>query len=242
MAKLVNLDRAAHRQLRVVEERAFSVFKNATMCPVHLSELGRLVIEYPLAFIQNEAGKFICAAIFGVEAQENLYWEGERWKSQSLPLNVGRQPFFAMLANDPAQTGEPPQLLTSIDLENPGVQAEEGEPLFDEAGAETPYLRHKVAMLAETLDAERRTREFVERVVALGLVRPFQLELKMPGAEPRRVTGLHTIDEKKLRELDAAMLAELNAPGYLHGMYAMISSLAHLRILMQRSAARRPKA
>lgn len=241
MTKLVNLDRAAHRQLRVVEERAFSVFRNANMCPVHLSELGRLVIEYPLAFVQNEAGKYICAAIFGVEAQENLYWEGDRWTSQSLPLNVGRQPFFAMLANDPAKTGEPAQLLTSIDLDNPGVQAEEGEPLFDEAGKESPYLRHKLAMLAESIDAERRTQEFVERASSLGLIRPFQLEFKVPGGEPKRVAGLNTIDEKKLRELDAATLAELNAPGYLHGMYAMISSLAHLRILMQRSAARRAR-
>ena len=30
------------------------------------------------------------------------------------------------------------------------------------------------------------------------------------------------------------MLAELNGPGYLHAMYAMLSSLGHLQILARR--------
>jgi hypothetical protein len=40
-----------------------------------------------------------------------------------------------------------------------------------------------------------------------------------------------------LRSLDAATLADLNARGYLHAMYAMLSSLGHLSILARRSVA-----
>ena len=63
-----------------------------------------------------------------------------------------------------------------------------------------------------------------------------QLEIKAPGAEPRKITGLHSIDEPKLRALDGATLAELSTNGYLHAAYSMLSSLTHLQILARRAA------
>src|SRR4051812_21173126 len=53
MPNLVNLDRVAHRNFRVVEEQAFSVCKDLTMCPVSLNEIMRLVIEYPIVFTKT---------------------------------------------------------------------------------------------------------------------------------------------------------------------------------------------
>jgi len=126
-------------------------------------------------------------------------------------------------------------LVPCIDRENPGVQESVGEALFESNGAETAYLRHKLASLAELVDGEQRTRAFTEKLVALELIKPIQLELKAPNQEPRKITGLHSIDEKKLRALDGAVLAELNGLGYLHPIYAMLSSLGHLQILARRA-------
>ena len=39
-----------------------------------------------------------------------------------------------------------------------------------------------------------------------------------------------------VRSLDTATLAELHGAGYLHAMYAMLSSLGHLQILARRGA------
>src|SRR6185436_4244525 len=67
MPNLANLDRVAHKNLRVQEELAFGACKEITMCSVVLNEIPRLVIEYPLAFTRHgETGQFICVALFGV--------------------------------------------------------------------------------------------------------------------------------------------------------------------------------
>ena len=144
--------------------------------------------------------------------------------------------FFVGVTDNPAGGEGAKGLVPCIDLENPGVQESAGEALFESDGAETPYLRHKLASLAELVDGEQRTSAFVEKLVALELIQPIQLELKAPDQQPRKITGLHAIDEKKLRALDGAVLAELNGLGYLHPMYAMLSSLGHLQILARRAA------
>jgi SapC len=243
MPNLANLDRATHKNLRVQEEQAFGACKEITMCTVMLSEIPRLVIEYPLAFTRHgESGQYICVALFGVDPDRNLYWQGDRWNSVTVPLNVGRQPFFVGMADNPAAGEGAKGLVTCIDLENPGVQTSVGEPLFDADGGETPYLKHKLALLAELLDGEQKTRAFVDRLAALDLLQGIQLELKSPGQAPRKIRGLHAIDENKLRSLDPATLAELHGAGYLHAMYAMLSSLGHLQILARRGAAEPPSA
>jgi hypothetical protein len=237
MPNLANLDRAAHRNLRVQEERAFGACKEITMCAVVLTEIPRLVIEYPMAFTKHgESGQYVCVALFGVDPDRNLYWQDERWSSAVVPLNVGRQPLFVGVADNPAAGAGAKGLVTCIDLENPGVQTSAGEPLFDANGGETPYLRHKIALLAELIDGEQKTRAFADRLAALDLLQSIQLELKSPGQPPRKISGLYSIDEKKLRSLDAATLAELHSAGYLHAMYAMLSSLGHLQILARRGA------
>ena len=236
MPKLVNLDRVAHLKFRVQEERAFSVCRNLTMCPVILDEIPRLVVEYPIVFVKNgEAGKYISVALFGADPEVNLYWREDRWNSYSVPINIGRQPFFVATTDNTIGAAGPAGLITCIDVENPAVQTEVGEALFDESGKETPYLRHKLALLAELVDGEQRSEQFVEKADSLGLIRPIQLELRAPGAEPRKISGLHSIDEPKLRALDGATLAELNSSGQLHAMHAMLSSLGQLQILARRS-------
>jgi hypothetical protein len=237
--KLANLDRVAHRQLRVLEERAFASCKDVTMCAVTLSEIPRLVVEYPIAFTKSsESGPLIPVALFGVNPEQNLYWRDDRWNSITVPLNIGRQPFFVGLADKPAGAAGEKGLVPCIDLENPGVQDSAGEALFDASGAETPYLRHKLALLAELVDSEQKTQGFVEKLTALELIQPIQLELKSPDSPSRKISGLHSIEEKKLRALDGAALAEMNGLGYLHAIHAMLSSLGHLQILARRATGR----
>src|SRR5690349_3794256 len=237
MTNLANLDRTAHQTLRVDEELALSACKDITMCAVTPTEIPRLVIEYPVVFTKNgEGGEYVCVALFGVDPQKNLFWRENRWQSFSLPLNIGRQPFFVGVGT--RQEGDAgPALVTFIDLDNPGVQSATGSALFDGDGKESPYLRHKMNQLAELIEGESKSRAFVDRLVELQLIRPIQLELKAHGAEPRKIGGLFTIDENRLRALAPDILAELNGKGYLHVMYAMLSSLGQLQILARRAAA-----
>lgn len=236
MAKLANLDRVVHQKVRVRDEVAHSVCRGITMSSVSLGEIPRLVIEYPMAFTKHpDTGEYVCVVLFGIDPTQNLYWRDDRWNNDLLPLNVARQPFAVATA---AVEGRQ-ELVTCIDVENPGVQETEGELLFDDTGKETPYLRYKLSALAELVEGEQLAKRFAARLVELELIRPIQIELKAPGAEPRKISGLYSVDEPKLRALDGATLADLNSNGYLHACFAMLSSLAHLQILARRVAAGR---
>jgi hypothetical protein len=153
-----------------------------------------------------------------------------------VPLNVGRQPFFAGVGAQPAD-GQENTLITCIDMDNPGVQESAGEALFDATGNETAYLKHKMTLLSELIEGERRSREYTERMVSLELIKPMQIEIKLSGQAPRKIGGLFSIDEKRLRTLDAGALHDLHSRGYLHVMHAMLSSLGHLQIFARRSTA-----
>src|SRR4029077_12989005 len=118
------------------------------------------------------------------------------WNSVTVPLNIGRQPFFVGRADNPAGGAGETGLIPCIDLENPAVQDSAGESLFDANGGEKPYLRHKLALLAELVDNEQKTRAFVEKLTALDLIQPIQLELKTPDSPPRKIGGLQSIEEK----------------------------------------------
>jgi hypothetical protein len=142
MPNLANLDRNAHQKLRVNDARALSVFRELNMCPVVPGEIARLVIEYPIAFAKNgDSGQFVCVAVFGLDVGQNLYFRDGTWTSFTVPLNVGRQPFYVGVAENPAGGAGAKNLITCIDLENPGVGEAEGEALFDESAAETTSVR-----------------------------------------------------------------------------------------------------
>lgn len=237
MTNLVNLDRTVHQNLRVTEEVAYSACKDITMCAVTLTEIPRLVLEYPIVLTKHgETGQYMCVALFGVDPQRNLFWREGKWQSFSVPLNVARQPFYVGVGNQAGQTGESQTLVTCIDLDNPGVQESEGEMLFGADGKESPYLQHKMSVLAELIDGEQRARLFTEQLGKLELIRPIQLELKAPGGVARQIGGLHTIDEPKLRALSGETITDLNGKGYLHVIHAMLLSLGQIPILARRAA------
>ena len=236
MANLVMLDRAVHQKLRVKEELAFSVCKDTTMCAVSPTEIPRLMLEYPIAFTKvSETGEFLCVALFGVDPKKNLFWRGGKWQSQVLPLNIGRQPFYVGMSAHAPTADAPQNLVTYIDLDNPAVQESEGDLLFDSDGNETPYLKHKMATLSELIDGERRAKAFSDRLAALDLLRPIQLELNTPGGQPRQIGGLYSVDDAKLRAIGIEVLSELNTKGYLHVIHAVLLSLGQLPLLARRA-------
>jgi len=236
MTRLVNLDRSAHQGLRVLEDRAFAVCSDSSMCLVTLNEIPRLVAEYPVVFTKSSGtAEFVCVALFGATPGQNVFWRDGRWDSYFMPLNVARQPFSVGVADNPAGGKTAKELVTCIDLDNGAVQSDAGEALFESNGEYSPYLRHKMNLLADLVDGEQRTRQFTAKLTELGLIHPIQLELKVSGQPPRKITGLNSIDEPKLRTLDVGVVTELNSRGYLHAVYAMLSSLGHLQIFARRA-------
>jgi hypothetical protein len=89
-------------------------------------------------------------------------------------------------------------------------------------------------MLAALLDGEDQTNAFIRKLLALELVRPMRLEIELADRQKRRVDGLYTIDELRLKELSASLVAELHSLEYLGPIYTMLASLGQIYSLVQR--------
>jgi len=226
MNRLIALDSAAHRQLRVDPAKVLAQAAGLNMLPVVLGEFLKLCVHYPIVLTKNGAtGQFTCVALFGFEKQENLFWKQDRWDALYIPLQLMRQPFFLA----PGQ-----ERMVCIDTVHAAVNRSLGDAIFDERGAETAYLQQVKQRLAALLEGEEQTDRFVRKLLALELVRPMRLEIEFANRQKLRVEGLYTVDEARLKALPAQAIVELHSLEYLAPTYTMLASLGHIYSLVQR--------
>lgn len=224
MDRLIALNSAAHRNLRVDQQQVLAQAAQLNMVPVVLGEFLKLCVQYPIALTKNgQTGRFTCVALFGFDKAENLFWKQERWDALYVPLQVSRQPFFLT-----------PDHMVCVDTMHPSVQQAHGQAIFDDRGAETPYLQRAKQMLAALLDGEQPTDIFIRKLLSLELIRPMRLEIEFANRQQQRVEGLYTIDEARLKALAAETIAELHSLDYLGPIYTMLASLGHIYSLVQR--------
>ena len=236
MAHLVALDNTAHRQVRIDSGRVEAAAAALNMVPVVVSEFLKLVVQYPIAFAKDkDTGRFTCIALFGFHDSENLFVDDGRWGAIYVPLQVARQPFFL----GKAEEGE--HFVVCIDVEHAGI-GPDGERIFDADGQETAYLEEAKGRLAELLDGEAPTRQFIDTLVRLELLTPMQLEITFENGDSTRVEGLYTIDEARLQRLGGEAIASLHAQGLLGPAYTMLASLGHVYAMIDRRNKRAARA
>ncbi|MDO8342081.1 MAG: SapC family protein [Cellvibrio sp.] len=227
MTNFVALHNQHHQHLRIDTQLIESLGATNNMVPVVISEFLRLVVHYPIVFTKSsETGNFLCVALLGFEAGENLFWNNKQWQSIYTPLNIMRQPFFIGRENN--------QTLICIDTDSPVLTTGKGETIFDSAGKETAYLQTIQARLAELLDGETRTQDFIKALLALNLIMPMALDISFASSQQQRVQGLYTINEERLAQLDATQLITLQQQDYLQPIYTMIASLGQIYALIQK--------
>ena len=232
MAHLVSLDTTAHRHIRIDSTVVEVSGARLNMVPVVLTEFLKLVVQYPIAFAKDkETGRFTCVALFGFHDNENLFVENGQWNAIYVPLQVSRQPFF--LGNASEKPGED-AFVVCIDVEHDSIQAEAGEKIFDADGNETAYLERMKQGLAELLNGELPTQQFIQTLTGLKLLLPMQLEITFENLESTEVEGLYTINETRLAELSADEIASLHAQGMLGPIYTMLASLGHIYSMVDR--------
>jgi hypothetical protein len=226
MAQLVALDNTAHRQIRIDSARVETAGASLNMVPVVTSEFLKLVVQYPIAFTKDkDTGRFACVALLGFHDGENLFVDDGRWDGIYVPLQVSRQPFFLGRANE--------DYVVCIDTEHAGIGAD-GERIFDADGKETAYLEEAKGRLAELLNGEEPTQQFIDTLVQRKLLVPMQLEITFANGDTTQVQGLYTIDDARLEQLDGEAVAQLHAQGFLAPIYTMLASLGHIYAMIDR--------
>lgn len=234
MPRTVLLNNVEHHDLRVITARGVRYGDDEMLAPAWFGEFRELQAHYPIVFQKTADGGFRSLALLGLRQNENLFLQGaadeggERWDAHYLPMAVERLPFWIGIAED-----EP---MVHIDLDHPRVArgGTAGQPLFLEHGGSTAYLERVASLLRSLHEGLGEEAGFLAALQRYQLLEPFALEIRLDERTQHRLSGFHTIDERRLRGLDGAALHALSQAGYLEAAYMALASLSRLRDLIDR--------
>lgn len=232
--ELVSLNRDQHRGLKLAPAPAqFAFARGTNSVLIAASELPLAALDFPCVFIEAADGHSL-AALVGLRDHENLFVQPDgAWaRGAYLPAFFRRYPFVL------AETEGDPTLTVCLDRAYPGLNTDKGEALFDAEGQETPWLEEIKRFLLSFRQEMHASRDFANHLAALELLQDGVIEYTLDG-QKSTLRGFKTVDETKLRALDAAALQDLAARGWLGWVYAHLLSINQVQRLALRLDERR---
>ncbi|MCW8125917.1 SapC family protein [Microbulbifer halophilus] len=233
MTNAVLLNNVEHGDLRVNAERHAALGDDAWFALTFPLEFRALQGQYPI-FFQKDAssGSFFPLALLGFQPGENLYLREDGWAASYVPLTIRREPFLIGRQDFVEDGVQKSRRVIHIDIDNPRVNRERGEPLFLEYGGNSPYLDSVADMLDAIHRGIEQSEKFVRALQVNGLLEPFTLDVTLDNGEANQLKGFYTIDEERLRGMSAEDLDELHRAGFLEAIYMAMASQSQLRRLI----------
>ncbi|RZM29601.1 MAG: peptide ABC transporter permease [Sphingomonas sp.] len=221
----VLLNNVDHRDLRVRighHARYGDAINQTRVFPAEFEELQR---EYAILIRRDENGDLFATVLLGLDPDENLFLDGERWDARYVPAARARGPFSIGGAE-----GEP---MVHVDPDHPRV-ADDGQPVFRDLGGNAPLLDHVSAMLQRIYVGLRTEKAMYDAFAAAGLLEPATLQLDLGEGRRYNIPDRFTIDAGRLAALDREALARLHHDDFLRPALWIASSLGNLRHLIDR--------
>jgi len=226
--KPVLLDRAKHKRLRVRTGASFAFARQANSVYLAGVEFNEAMKEYAVVFTRAATGRVVPVAMLGLRSRENLFVDGEeKWTASYVPAFVRRYPFVL------AQLGGE-QLGVCIDEAYGGFNSKDGEALFDEHGANTPFLANAVQFLENYQREFARTEAFCARLEQFGLLKEMNAQAHLKDGRRFTLANLLVVDEPKLMALPDAIALSLFRSGELHLVSLHLASLSNMQRLAER--------
>ena len=231
MTRHAQLNNNDHRHLRIDTRRSAALGDDVAFAATFPAEFRDLQAHHPPVFRKDGNGVLSPVALLGFQQGQNLFLEddgpdGERWDAPYLPLAIERHPFLVGRGGD--------EITVHIDLDSPRVRTDAGEPLFREHGGNSEYLDRIASVLLTLHNGFERVPAFIDALMAHGLLESFALDVELDDGSMNRLAGYYTINEDRLRALDAKVLGELHAAGHLEPVFMAVASVSNFRDLIDR--------
>jgi hypothetical protein len=227
------LHRETHGHLRLNRIAPdFSSFRAAVTVVLTAAEVPAACLEYPCVMARQADGRAGLLAVTGLQAGHNLFVSPEGdWLGQYLPATLATWPF--RLVREGAEAG---RFLVAV--QTAALSESLGDPLFDAAGAETPWLLERLRLLVDTDAALGETSRQVEALQAAGVLTERSLQAVLADGRDVELTGFMVVDEAKLQALPEKTVHELHTQGALALAYLHLLSMRRFRPLVQRAGER----
>ncbi|MEM0912447.1 MAG: SapC family protein [Pseudomonadota bacterium] len=221
------LDRAKHADLKVTLQPDFSFASNTHLAAATIREYAQLANVLPVVFIRDPQSQNVhSVAMLGLEPGSNLFWVEDKWLGPHIPLNIQRYPFDIRPDGD--------KLGIFVD-ESSSMFTEDGERLFTENGEPSELLVKRQQFLSELANSEVQNQRFIKQLTELDLLEEIHLKVRYVSGNTRNVTGILTINEKRLLDLDDEKVLALHKAGFLGACYSSMLSLGQLNRLVELS-------
>lgn len=234
MVNPVPLDNVTHSRLRVVTQHRKEFVDDVNQVPTFPTEFGDIQREYPILFRKDSAtDEYQSVAILGFDPGENLFLSDSGWTAGYVPAVIAKGPFLIGFQGQNANGGRTEPVI-HVDMDNPRLSEEDGEPVFLPQGGQSAYLEHVSAILNAIYRGIEAGKRMFQSFEKHDLIEPVQLSARLSDSESYEFKNYYTVSRDKLQALDGASLESLNREGFLEGAYLVIASLTNMHRLIAR--------
>lgn len=238
MTRNVILNNIDHADLRVAIRHGSQFGDSVNQVAVFPTEFADVARCYPIFLRRDADGQWQTVALLGLDRDENLFLEGERWNATYIPAVQRRGPFLIGMQTSGAD--QPPHPVILVDLEDPrvSINGAAGEPVFRPHGGNTPFLDSISHVLRALHQGVEVAPSLFAAWEAHGLVEPITVEVKLDSGDQYHLPELYTVSEERLVTLAGQALEELNRAGYLGAAFIVAASTANVQRLIERKSQR----
>jgi hypothetical protein len=228
----VLLNNVDHADLRVAIRGGLAFGDGVNQLPIFPSEFEAAQRSFPIIF-RPDGDVLQAYALLGLDRDENLFLDGERWTSAYVPAFQRRGPFSIGLV--PAQpgdveTGEPK---IQIDMDDPRVNVPDGLPVFLEHGGNTPLLNHITDVLRTIYKGMEVGPEIYAAWQQAGLLQSITMQIDLDGERAYELADLIVVDRQAVADLSGEALERLHRQGLLEGAMFAAASLGNVQHLIE---------
>ncbi|MEO8016817.1 MAG: SapC family protein [Pseudomonadota bacterium] len=234
MTRQVLLNNIAHKDLRVITRHAAEFGDNVATVMTVPTEFADMQREYPIFFRKDaNTGEFMSIALLGFAKGENLFVDEHGWNASYIPGVIARGPFFIGFQERESGGDLQKEAVIHVDMDDPRVSKTEGEPVFLPQGGNSRYLDRVAAILNGISQGLSVSKGMFAAFADAELIEPVKVEITFNSQEQYNLLGLHTINQKKLANLDAETLHKLHKSGFLQGAFLVALSLNNVQRLIE---------
>ncbi|MBL4908430.1 MAG: SapC family protein [Alteromonadaceae bacterium] len=229
MANIVPIKKEQHQNLKIATKRNLAHAAGQHIVPVNAREFAQASTSFPVVFVQDpDSKRFRSVIMLGLEAGENLYYTDDKWQGLYVPQSIGMAPFGLGLDPEKEKT-----LTTCVDLDSPFVGEDKDQALFDAKGKDTEFFQNVQESLGQLYDNEVASEKFMQEIIDNDLLQELELTMAFVSGEKKKLTGIFTLNEKKLQALTDEQVIDFHKRGLFVPIYAMLGSIGQVNRLIQ---------
>ena len=229
MANIVPIRKEQHQNLKLAKTRDLSHVAGQHIIPLTAAEFAQASASFPIVFVKNpDSERYRSVAMLGLEAGENLFYQDDKWTAISIPQSISMVPFS--LGIDPEKENT---LTACVDLDSEFIGEEKGLPLFEDGDKESEVLVNVQQALGRLYDNERMTEKFIKELEEHDLLQELELNIALSTEEKKKLVGIFTINEEKVKELPDDVVLDFHKRGLFVPIYSMLGSLSQMNRLAQ---------